>query len=151
MLHLSSLSKEFSKAYLPKLKEYNNQKLSKEEKDLETIKGDDKKVPEFSIGKAVLKVVDKLNETGNVDYFKKDEVPDEFVVLMYRILYQFINKEKDMLKVKDNKEFWKLFKEHIIKNSEKGIGEYLKNEFSKLDFSPENIDKIYSLCEGKEE
>ena len=92
-----------------------------------------------------------MNENENVDYFKKDEVPDEYVVLMYRILYQLINKEKDMLKVKDNKEFWKLFKEHIIKNSEKGIGEFLKNESSKLDFSPENIDKIYGLCEGKEE
>ena len=151
-MEISKVSKEFGKAFLPKLKDYNNQKISKDEKELETIKGDDKKAPAFSLGKAVIKVIETLNDKSNIEYFKKDEVPNEYIVLIYRIIYQIINKEKDMLKVKNNNEFCKSFKEHIIKNSEeKGIGEFLKNELSNLDLSPENVDIIYSLCEGKEE
>ena len=56
-----------------------------------------------------------------------------------------------MLKVSNDAEFWKLLKEHILKNSENKIGDYLKNELTKSDFSPENIDKVILLCRGKEE
>ena len=43
-----------------------------------------------------------------------------------------------------------LFRENILQNSEKGIGNYIQNEFKNLDFSVENIHKLYLLSEGKE-
>ena len=62
-----------------------------------------------------------------------------------------MNKEKDVLKEKDNEKFWKLFRESMLKHSEGGIGQYIQNEFKNLDFSEENIHKVYMLCEGEEE
>ena len=151
LLKVSLLSKEFNKAYLPKIKEYNNQIILKEEKELEEVKADDKKLTEFSFGKAGLKAVENLNEESHIEYFKKDEVPNDSDILLCRICYQLINKEKDMLNVTNDTEFWKLFKEHILKNCEDKIGDYLKKELTNADFSPENADKVYSLCKGKEE
>ena len=61
-----------------------------------------------------------------------------------------MNKEKEILKEKDNVKFWKLFRESMLKHSEGGIGQYLQNEFKNLDFSEENIHKLYKLYEGQE-
>ena len=150
LINIASLSKEFRKAYLPKIKEYNNQKILKEEKDLEALKADEKKLTEFAFKKGDMKAIESLNEEKNIEYFKKEETPNESDLLMFRICYQLMNKEKDMLKVSNDAEFWKLLKEHILKNSENKIGDYLKNELTKSDFSPENIDKVNRLCRGKE-
>jgi hypothetical protein len=150
LMKIASVSKEFSKAFLPKVKEINNNKLSKEEKELESIKAE-KPAGEFTIGRLGLKAIENLNDKTHIEFFKKDEIPNFSILVEYRILYQLINKEKDILKASNNEEFWKLFKEHLIKNSEKGIGDYLQNEFKNLDFSEENINKIHLLCEGNEE
>ena len=91
-----------------------------------------------------------MNNKIHTEYFQKDEIPNNNIILEYRVLYQLINKEKDILKVPSDIEFFKLFKEHIVKSSEKGIGDFLQNEFKNLDFSEENIYKIHCLCAGKE-
>ena len=151
LLKISKISKEFSKNCLPKLKESNNQKMSKEEKELEDLNANSANLQnELTFNKLFSKSIENLKSKEDPDYLKKDEVPNEYVLLIYRILLQLINKEKEILKVKDNKEFWKLFKECIIKNSEKGLGAYIENEFKNLDFTEENIYKIYCLFEGKE-
>ena len=77
-------------------------------------------------------------------------MPGQQILLIFRVLYQFINKEKEILEVKEDNQFWKLLKENIIKNSDKGLGEFLQNEFNNIDYSVENIHKIHCLCEGKE-
>ena len=151
MLTISKVSKKFSSSFLQKLKESINKKLTKEEKELETLNTENAKlINEFKLGKLGEKALENLNNKAHIEYFKKDEKLHSSIILEYRILYQLINKEKDILKVQDDNEFLKLFKENIIKNSEKGIGEFLKNEFKNLDFSEENIYKIHYLCEGQE-
>ena len=140
LLKISKISKEFSKNCLTKLKESNNQKISKEEKELEDLNANSANLQnELTFNKLFSKSIENLKSKEDPDYLKKDEVPNEYVLLIYRILLQLINKEKEILKVKDNKEFWKLFKECIIKNSEKGLGAYIENEFKNLDFTEENI------------
>ena len=151
LLKVSSVSKKFSSSFLQKLKESINKKLTKEEKDLEAINAENSKLlTEFKLGKIAEKVFETLNNSTHLEYFKKDEKLNSSLILEFRILYQLINKEKDILKVQDDNEFLKLFRESIVKNSENGIGEFLKNAFKNLDFSEENIYKIYCLYEGRE-
>jgi hypothetical protein len=151
LLKIASVSKKFSSSFLQKLKESINKKLTKEEKDLEAINAENTKLlNEFKLGKIAEKVFETLNNAAHLEYFKKDEKLNSSLILEFRILYQLINKEKDILKVQDDSEFLKLFRESIVKNSEKGIGEFLKNAFKNLDFSEENIYKIYCLYEGRE-
>ena len=151
LLTIASVSKKFSSTFLPKLKENINLKLSKEEKELESITTDNiKLLTEFKLGKLGEKALGGLNNKIHIEYFQKDEIPNNNIILEYRVLYQLINKEKDLLKVLNNIEFYKLFKENIVKSSEKGIGDFLQNEFKNLDFSEENIYKIHCLCEGQE-
>ena len=152
IINLSKVCKNFSKPCFKKLKEINEQNLSREEKELETINKENQPLlTKFNLGKAAYKAIEALNDRYCIEYFKKEEIPDSDVLLLYRILYQLINKEKDILKVKDNAEFWKLFKEHLLKNSENGIGSYIQEQIKNFDFSEENIKTIYNLCEGKEE
>ena len=151
---IGKVSKKFYKPCLEKLKEINSQKLSKEEKELESINAEgenSKLINEFTLGKVATKALESLNDKSHTEYFQKEEVPGEAILLTYRILYQLINKEKDILKEKDNNKFWKLFRENLLKNSEKGIGNYIQNEFKNLDFSEENIHRLNCLCEGQEE
>ena len=149
---IGNVAKKFYKPCLEKLKEINSQKLSKEEKELESINKDGAKlVTEFSLSKIAGKAIESLNEKTHTEYFQKEEAPGEAILLTYRIMYQLINKEKDILKENNNDKFWKLLRENILKNSEKGVGDFLQNEFKNLDFSEENIHKINCLCEGQEE
>ena len=150
-----SIGKTCSKFYKPcleKLKEINSQKLSKEQKELEAINtGNEKLLTEFTLGKVAVKALENLNQKEHSDYFQNEKAPDDAILLTYRILYQLINKEKDILKEKNNDKFWKLFRENILKNSEKGIGDFIQNEFKNLDFSEENIYRLNCLTEGQEE
>ena len=150
-----SIGKTCSKFYKPcleKLKEINSQKLSKEQKELESINtGNEKLLSEFTLGKVAVKALENLNQKEHSDYFQNEKAPDDAILLTYRILYQLINKEKDILKEKNNDKFWKLFRENILKNSEKGIGDFIQNEFKNLDFSEENIYRLNCLTEGQEE
>ena len=152
LINISKVCKKFSKPCFEKLKEINDQKLSKEEKELETINTEKiNLLTEFNLGKAAVKASESLNDKSHIENFQKEETPNLAIVLTYRILYQLINKEKDILNEKDNVKFWKLFREHLLKNSEKGIGNFIQEEFKNLDFSEQNIEKIYNLCEGQEE
>ena len=151
---IGTVSKAFNKPCLEKLKEINEQKLSKEEKELELINTNAdgaKLITEFSLGKVAKKAFESLNEKIHKDYFEKEEVPGESIILTYRILFQLINKEKDILKENNNEKFWKLFRENLLKNSENGIGNYIQEEFKNLDFSEKNIHRLNCLCEGQEE
>ena len=148
---IGKVCKLFKKPCLEKLKEINSQKLSKEESDFELVNKDDTKlVTEFSLGKAAMKAAESLNDKSHIEYFQKEEAPTEVVLLSYRVLFQLMNKEKDILKEKNDQKFWKLFRESLLKHSDNGIGNYLQNEFKNLDYSGENIHKLYNLCEGQE-
>ena len=150
-----SIGKTCSKFYKPcleKLKEINSQKLSKEQKELEAINtSNEKLLSEFTLGKVAVKALENLNQKEHSEYFQNEKAPDDAILLTYRILYQLINKEKDILNEKNNDKFWKLFRENILKNSEKGIGDFIQNEFKNLDFSEENIYRLNCLTEGQEE
>lgn len=107
-------------------------------------------ITQFTISKIGIKAIETLNTSKELEYFQSDEMPGQQILLIFRVLYQFINKEKEILEVKEDNQFWKLLKENIIKNSDKGLGEFLQNEFNNIDYSVENIHKIHCLCEGKE-
>ena len=149
---MGKVNKNFYKPCLEALKKMNEQKLSKEKEELTLINQDTSKlIKEFTLSKLGAKALESLNNQIHTDYFKKEATPGEDILLCYRIYYQLINKEKDILKEKNLDKFWKLIRENLLKNSENGIGNYIQNEFKNLDFSVENIHKLNCLCEGQEE
>ena len=151
LLKVASISKAFKKNCLPKIKEMNKKQLEEEKKELEALKANSTNpITQFTLSKIALKAIEHLNYNKELEYFKNDEVPTQQILLLLRVLFQFINKEKEILEVKEDNQFWKLLKENIIENSEKGLGEYLKYEFYDIVCSVENIYKIDCLCEGKE-
>ena len=149
---IGKTSKKFRKFCLEKLKEINTKKLSKEQKELESINtGYEKLLTELTLGKVSKKCIENLNEKDHTEYFQNEKAPDEAILLTYRILYQLINKEKNILKENNKEKFWRSFRESMLKNSEKGIGNFIQNEFKNLDFSKENIYRLNCLTEGQEE
>ena len=149
---IGKTSKKFRKFCLEKLKEINTKKLSKEQKELESINtGYEKLLTELTLGKVSKRCIVNLNEKDHTEYFQNEKAPDEAILLTYRILYQLINKEKNILKENNKEKFWRSFRESMLKNSEKGIGNFIQNEFKNLDFSKENIYRLNCLTEGQEE
>ena len=151
LLKVAAISKKFKTESLPKMKEMNNKELEEEKKELEALKANPTNpITQFTMTKIALKAIESLNNNKEIEYFQSGEVPTHQILLLLRVLFQFINKEKEILETKEDNQFWKLLKENIIKNSEKGLGEYLQNELNNIDCSVENIHKIHCLCEGKE-
>ena len=151
LLKVASISKAFKKNCLPKMKEMNKKQLEEEKKELEALKANSTNpITQFTMTKIAFKAIESLNNNKELEYFESDEVPTQQILLLLRVLFHFINKEKEILEVKEDNQFWKLLKENINENSEKGLGEYLKYEFYDIDCSVENIYKIHCLCEGKE-
>ena len=108
---IGKTSKKFRKFCLEKLKEINTKKLSKEQKELESINtGYEKLLTELTLGKVSKKFIENLNEKDHTEYFQNEKAPDEAILLTYRILYQLINKEKNILKENNKEKFWRLFR-----------------------------------------
>ena len=106
---------------------------------------------EFLLTRGSLKAIELLNDKLYFKLFKNENFPNIEIIIVYRIYFQLVNKEKNIIEENDIEIFWKKVKEYFINknNNNIQIGNLLENQFKQLDFSKENFVKIYNLCEGK--
>ena len=106
---------------------------------------------EFLLTRGGLKAIELLNDKLYFKLFKNENFPNIEIIIVYRIYFQLVNKEKNIIEENDIEIFWKKVKEYFINknNNNIQIGNLLENQFKQLDFSKENFVKIYNLCEGK--
>ena len=106
----------------------------------------------FNLSKGSLKALDLLNSNCYNDVFKiqKLEPPLDKIILVYKIFFQLIDKEK-IVKIENEKQFWEKARNFILDNNEGQTGTFLKEYISEFDFTSKNIYKLKQLINGNED
>ena len=102
----------------------------------------------FSLPRGVSQCIEYLNDDSYNNIFYRGNPRLDETVLVYRILFQFMDKND----LDENDEiFWKKFSDFIIENNDGETGTFLINCIKNFDFSGKNILKIKKLALGNEE
>ena len=107
-----------------------------------------KELSPFVLAKGAVKALELLNDPLYFKLFKNEETPQSDIILIYRIYLQLVNKEKEILLLKNDKDFWIKVKEYFSNFGEGKIGSIIEEQFKELDFSYENFVILDKICEG---
>ena len=107
-----------------------------------------KELSPFVLAKGAAKALTLLNDPLYFKLFKNEETPQSDIILIYRIYLQLVNKEKEILLLKNDKDFWIKVKEYFSNFGEGKIGSIIEEQFKELDFSYENFVILDKICEG---
>ena len=69
--------------------------------------------------------------------FQNGKVPDDDIILIYRIFAQVNRNEKDLTQIKDKETFWKSICDYLMKEGE--LAKLVEKSTQSPDFSDENI------------
>lgn len=78
-----------------------------------------KPITEFVIGRSAVKALDLLNQEKYKELFKVDKIPQDDIILPYRIYFTLMNR-KDIY-VKEDSEFWKECCKYFLSEVKTGI------------------------------
>jgi len=98
----------------------------------------------FALTRGAIKAVELLNESLYYKLFTEGPIPNEDIILTYRIFFQLLNM-KDYVNIKDNSEFWKKVCEYFVSESNSKLGSMVTGLVKNIDFSIENIYKVSKL------
>ena len=77
-----------------------------------------KPLTEFVIGRSAAKALELLNQEKYKELFKTEKVPQEDILLPYRIYFTFMNKKEIILK--EDSEFWKECCKYFLSDAKTG-------------------------------
>ena len=106
----------------------------------------------FSLSKDSLRALELLNSETYNNIFKEQILKDEknSIILIYRILFQLIDKE-ELVELKSDKKFWEKTRNFILDNNEGKTGNFIKEYISEFDFTYKNIYRLKKLVRGNED
>jgi len=105
-----------------------------------------KAIQEFSLGRSAAKALDLLNQDKYKEIFKNDKIPNDDIILPYKIFFTLLNKKEG--KIEDNAEFWKECSKFML--SEAKTGELVTNYIKSFEFSNEILYRLSRICSSKE-
>ena len=130
-----------NKKYLDKINtiknNFNEEELNSEIKPIEFTRG-------------ALKALSLLNEPDYQKIFDDDTIPSSDLILVYKIYFQLINKETDIINLinncSDDALIWESIFKYIKNNTEDDkLGDLFKNELNNMDCSIENIFNLIKM------
>ena len=130
-----------NKKYLDKINtiknNFNEEELNSEIKPIEFTRG-------------ALKALSLLNEPDYQKIFDDDTIPSSDLILVYKIYFQLINKETDIINLinncSDDALIWENIFKYIKNNTEDDkLGDLFKNELNNMDCSIENIFNLIKM------
>jgi hypothetical protein len=98
----------------------------------------------FALTRGALKAVELLNESLYYKLFTEGPIPNDDIILTYRIFFQLLNM-KDYVDIRDNTEFWKKACDYFVNESNSKLGSMVTGLVKNIDFSTENIYKVSKL------
>ena len=107
--------------------------------------------PKFELSRGAVKAVELLNnENGNYDKIFHETEPNDEIIFIYRIFFQFL-KGNDLNSIKDQKKFWSKASEFILTQSNGKLGNFFRDSVNDFEFSVKNIFQARNIMKGKEE
>lgn len=107
-------------------------------------------VPNYIISSSAEKSLNFINYNNRIFKTEILEKDQEKIIIIYRIFFQLIKKE-EIVKIKNDLEFWKKTCEYINENSDGKTGDFFKNSTNNFDTSASNLFKINKIIEGNED
>ena len=106
----------------------------------------------FSLSKDSLRALELLNSEAYNNIFKEKILKDgkNSIILIYRILFQLIDKE-ELVELKSDKKFWEKTRNFILDNNKGKTGNFIREYISEFDFTYKNIYKLKKLIRGNED
>lgn len=102
----------------------------------------------FTIGPGGLQAVTLLNDPFYLQIFNSfTPTPLNDYLIIYRLLFQFLNHRHPFHKIQDSTKFWLKIGTFFIRNSNEKLGNLLRYEFRHLNLSDENIQTIIKMSE----
>ena len=154
LLSIKNISKEFHQLILVYLITY----LEKEKLNILTIK-DSLNISEVPIREGIENIVlskgskkatQLLNESLLNHLFKDDKIPDDDIILVYRIYFQMINHPYALIAKRDIEKFWEKCKFYFTNEENGKTGDILINMINKkkILINGNNLFQIYNLVKG---
>lgn len=103
-----------------------------------------KEVNAFALSRGALKAVDLLNENMYNKIFSDGVIPQDDIILTYRLFFQLLDKN-EVVAIKDTNEFWKKTCDYFLTEGAGKTGTMVQNLVKSIDFSNENIYKVSRL------
>ncbi len=116
--------------------------MKQKNKDEELIKP----LTEFTIGRSAAKALKLLNQEKYKELFKSEKIPQEDILLPYRIYFTFMN-QKEVMTMEDA-DFWKECCKFFLSDAE--TGDFISNSVKSFNFSDETLFQIYRLTINKD-
>ena len=152
-MNLLSLNKKFCKE--ERIKYINNLIKNIDEKQIEQkiyeIENKNEEalnnpLPEFQLSKYSLKIIEELNQEVFLNIFYYDELPSKYkeILVVYKLFIQLIKKE-NLLKITNDKEFWREISNYFIIEGKNKLGDFILNLSKNFSFDDNNITKMKNL------
>jgi len=107
-----------------------------------------KEIPSFTVARGTIKAVELLNEAMYNKLFSNPVVPNEDILMPYRIYFQLVN--HSYAAIKDDKEFWENCCRYFLTENNGRTGDLINNSVKNFDYSEENLYKILKIIGNRE-
>lgn len=158
-LKFLSTSKKLFKQYhvtyldsiISKIESGNQTKIDIEIQNLKEKYGEEeitKPYQDFILTRGSIKAIEFLDQDLYNKIFTKEELDPSLqeIIIIYRILYQFLKKE-DFVNIKDDDEFWKENCKYLLTEGKDKLGSFFIEKSKDFCFDPENCAKLKAMIE----
>ena len=152
-LNLISLNKKICKEerikYINNLiKNFDEKQIEQKIEEIENKNEDalNNPLPEFQLSKYSFKIIEELNQEVFLSIFYYDELPSKYqeILVVYKLFIQLI-KNENLIKIKNNKEFWREISNYFITEGKNKLGDFILNLSKNFCFDDDNINKMRQL------
>lgn len=149
------LFKQYHIAYLDsiitKIESGNQSKIDIEIQHLKEKYGEEeitKSYQDFTLTRGSIKAVEFLDQDLYNKIFTKEELDSSLreIIIIYRILYQFLKKE-DFINIKNDDEFWKENCKYLLTEGKDKLGSFFIEKSKEFCFEPENCGRLKAMID----
>ena len=104
-------------------------------------------IPSFNLGRGTIKALELLDQESYLKIFQKPPEENKLkeILIVYKIFCQLLKKE-DLVKIKDEREFWEKFSKFIIDNKNESLSKFFIDSSQKFYLDNNNLNKVRKLA-----
>ncbi len=104
-------------------------------------------IPSFNLGRGTIKALELLDQESYLKIFQKPPEQNKLqeILIVYKIFCQLLKKE-DLVKIKDEREFWEKFSKFIMDNKNESLSKFFIDSSQKFYLDNNNLNKVRKLA-----
>ena len=104
-------------------------------------------IPAFTLGRGTIKALELLDQESYLKLFQKPPEQNKLqeILIVYKIFCQLLKKE-DLVKIKDEREFWEKFSKYVMDNKTETLSKFFIDSTQKFYIDNNNLNKVRKLA-----